>query len=717
MRFSRSIIFVFIGIAIIGSLFLFWLYEGYDQRRSEIVSREQNDAQNQYSSTINSYRLLSQSLYDEVINSERVVNIINQADQSSSSKQAVLRDELYRQFLPVFNRLQNKNFKQLHFHLAGGVSFLRMQAPDKFGDQLMSIRPSLAEINRSGKYLEGFEEDKYFSGFHYLFPLFDQQKLVGSVETSVSFSTFSQQMSSIFPMTYQFLIKKNVIDDQVFADVSRFYYISELNRNYFYEKEQGEQNRVDNVLPEELTKINNALKNKISAKMAAGQIFTESLAIDKINYLVSFIPVKNIGGKQVVYLVSYHKDDTLYTLKADLIDRYIYTISVLLIILAFVYFISENQQKLLDAGERIQNITAAMGEGLMVIDNAGLITFFNKSASDLTGFSAKEVINKPYLHKIRFVGENDDKANDKFIKQVLDKKQLITTTRDLYLWRRHGDKFPIAASASPLKTKDGRVIGCIIVFRDITEEKAIDKTKTEFVSLASHQLKTPLSAVNWYTEMLMDQDVGPINDRQKSFLKEILDGNQRMVKLVNSLLNVSRIDMGTLSIVPEPVDLIAMTESMITELQFGIKSKNLKLIKRFDKGFPKINLDASLMRIVIQNLLSNAVKYTREGGLIEVEIKKQDAKTAFMLVKDNGYGIPKNQQSSIFKKLFRADNVKSTKVEGTGLGLYVAKAVIEAFDGRIWFESEENLGSKFFITLPLAGVTKKEGTRGLEANT
>jgi two-component system sensor histidine kinase VicK len=88
-----------------------------------------------------------------------------------------------------------------------------------------------------------------------------------------------------------------------------------------------------------------------------------------------------------------------------------------------------------------------------------------------------------------------------------------------------------------------------------------------------------------------------------------------------------------------------------------------------------------------------------------------------MMVKDNGYGIPKNQQTSIFKKLFRADNVKSTKVEGTGLGLYVAKAVIEAFNGQIWFESEENLGSKFYLTLPLAGVSKKEGTRGLEANT
>ena len=719
MRFARNIIFIFAAIAIIGGLFLFWLYEGYDQRRNEIVSREQESAQTQYSSTINSYRLVSQSLYDEVLNSSLVTNLLTQAGNVSDQQKITLRKELYQQFLPVFNRLQEKNFKQLHFHLTDGSSFLRMQAPDKFGDQLMSIRPSLAKINNDHKYIEGFEEDKYFSGFHYIFPLFknNSNNFVGSVETSVSFSTFSQQMSSIFPMTYQFLIKKNIIDDQVFQDVSRFYYISDLNRAYFYEKEVGAKSRVDNVLPEEVTKINAVLKNKVADKMASGKIFTESLSVENINYLVSFIPVDNIGGKQVAYLITYHKDDSIYLLQADLIDRYIYTLSVLFIILAFVYFISENQQKLLDAGERIKNITAAMGEGLMVVDTKGLVIFFNKSACDLSGFDQKEVLNKVYTDKIRFVSEYDDSPADKFIKQVLTQKQSIASTRDIYLLNRKSDKFPIAASASPLKTKDGRVIGCIIVFRDISEEKAIDKAKTEFVSLASHQLKTPLSAVNWYTEMLMDQDVGPINDRQKEFLKEIHEGNQRMVKLVNSLLNVSRIDMGTLSVSPEPVDLVEMTESMITELQFGIKTKQLKLSKNFEAKFPKINLDPSLMRIVVQNLLSNAVKYTREGGDITVTIKKQDAKTALMVVKDNGYGIPKNQQSSIFKKLFRADNVKSTKVEGTGLGLYVAKAVIEAFEGKIWFESEENKGSSFFITLPLAGVGKKSGTKGLEANT
>jgi len=717
MRLTRNVIFIFLAVFIIGATFLYWLWQGYQQRRDEIIAREQAAVANQYSSTINSYRLVSQSLYDEVLNSEVVTAIISQADAGDHAERQSLRAQLYQRFLPVFNRLQAKNFKQLHFHLEGGVSFLRLQAPDKFGDELLSARPSLKMLNETPRYIEGFEEDKFFSGFHYLFPLYQDKKFIGSVETSVSFSTFKQQMSQIFPLTYQFLIKKNVLDDQVFEDSSRYYYLSDLNRSYFYENEPSLNKRVDNVLPEDVTTINEQLKNKVAKRMLNGAQFSEYLQVKRINYLVTFIPIKNIGGNQVAYLISYNKDDSISNLQTDLINRSIFIIALILVVLAFILFVSDNQNKLLDAGERIKNITTAMGEGLMVVDKNGIIIFFNKSASVLTGHEAQQVIGQPYYNNVKYVGEYQDLPNDAFIKQILKKGGQIFNNKDVYLLNSKRERIPVSINASALKNKEHQVIGCIVVFRDVSEERAIDKAKTEFVSLASHQLKTPLSAVNWYTEMLMDQDVGSINERQHEFLKEILEGNQRMVKLVNSLLNVSRIDMGTLSISPEPVDIVEMTDSMLNELQYGIKAKDLKIIKRYEGNFPKINLDPSLMRVVVQNLLSNAVKYTREGGLIEVEVKKQDDQTAFMLVRDNGYGIPKAEQSNIFKKLFRADNVKSKKVEGTGLGLYVAKAVIEAFEGKIWFESEENKGTSFYITLPLKGVTKKEGTKGLEANT
>lgn len=717
MRLTKNIILIFVAILIIGSFFVFWLWQGYAQRKAELITREQEVIQNQYSSTINSYRLVSQSLYDEVLNSQEIIELMAEANQANDGTRDQLRAKLYQRLLPVYERLKNKNFKQLHFHLLGGTSFLRMQAPDKYGDNLLDLRPSLRQINASHSYVEGFEEDKYFSGFHYIFPLFSGEEYIGSVETSVSFNTFREQMRAIFPLTYQFLIRKNVLDESVSVDSSRYYFTSDLNRDYFYENEANPASRVDNVLPQEVNSINGVLRNKVAQKMLSGQQFTENLEQDHLNYLVSFIPIKNIGGSQVAYLLAYNKNDTVYNLTTDLTARTIYVLCMILVILAFVYFVSDNQNKLLDVGEQLSDITAAMGEGLMVVNKKGQILFFNQAACHLTGLSREEAIHKPYFNLVKFVSETKDSPSDKFINIVIDKGRTVVNATDLYLLNKKKEKFPIAISASPFRNKDRSIVGCIVVFRDVSEERAINKAKSEFVSLASHQLKTPLSAVSWYTEMLMDGDVGPVNDQQKDFLKEIMEGNQRMVKLINSLLNVSRIDMGTLMVVPEPVSLPEMADSLISELQFGIKAKELKVIKRYQDNFPKINLDPSLARIALQNLLTNAVKYTREGGLIELDIKKQDTKTALITVHDNGYGIPKDEQVHIFKKLFRADNVTSKKVEGTGLGLYVAKAVVEAFDGKIWFESEENVGTTFFITLPLIGVKRKEGTKGLEANT
>lgn len=717
MRVTRNVIIIFGAIFVIGGMFLFWLWQGYAQRRADILVQEQAEIQNQYSSTINSYRLVSQSVYDEVINSEAIIDIIAEAKGASESRQKQLRSQLYDKLSPVHERLKLKNFKQLHFHLAGGTSFLRMQEPDKFGDNLLATRPSLAKINSDHQYLEGFEEDKYFSGFHYIFPLFKDGEFIGSVEASVSFNTFRGQLKTIFPLTYQFLIRKNVLADSLSTDVSRFYYQSDVNRNYFYENEDDPISRVDHVLPEEVSDINSILKNKTAPKMLSGDLFTESIDIENLSYLVTFIPINNINGNQVAYLIAYNKSDAVTNLISDSINRAIYTLALILMLLAFIYFVGDNQKKLLDVGNQLTEITSAMGEGLMVINKKGQIIFFNKRAGALTGYDHTEANGKTYENYVKFVSENSDQPNDKFIKEVIDRGRDMTGPKDLYLLNKRKEKFPVAISASPLRDKNKIIAGCIVVFRDVSEERAIDKAKTEFVSLASHQLKTPLSAVSWYAEMLMDGDVGPVNSQQIDFLKEILEGNQRMVKLINSLLNVSRIDMGTLMVVPEPVDLMKITDSLLGELQNTIKIKKLKLIKKYDPKFPKINLDPSLIRIALQNLLSNAVKYTREGGLIEISIERQDKQFALVTVKDNGYGIPKAEQVHIFKKLFRADNVKSKKVEGTGLGLYVSKAVIEAFKGKIWFESEENVGTRFYFTLPLAGVKKKDGTKGLEANT
>ncbi|EKD46889.1 MAG: multi-sensor signal transduction histidine kinase [uncultured bacterium] len=187
-----------------------------------------------------------------------------------------------------------------------------------------------------------------------------------------------------------------------------------------------------------------------------------------------------------------------------------------------------------------------------------------------------------------------------------------------------------------------------------------------------------------------------------------------MIELVNGLLNVSRVDMGSFAVEPEKIQPLEIIDSVIKELESLIVSKKLKVKTKYETAGATLDTDKKLFRIIVQNLLSNAVKYTSEKGSVVVDVKKVREKITFS-IKDSGIGIPKKQQERIFSKLFRAENAVSSVADGTGLGLYVTKAVIEQLGGKIGFESEENVGTTFSFELPIEGAKKKDGNKELSA--
>jgi signal transduction histidine kinase len=243
------------------------------------------------------------------------------------------------------------------------------------------------------------------------------------------------------------------------------------------------------------------------------------------------------------------------------------------------------------------------------------------------------------------------------------------------------------------------------------EKKAseADRAKDEFVSMVSHQLRSPLSNVNWYTEMLLAGDAGKINKNQKKYLEEVYSSNQRMVELVNALLNV---DLGSFAVEPEPMDFREISDSALADLVPQIKNKKLKIEKNYQKDLPVVKADPRLLRIVFHNLLSNSIKYTPEGRKITIGIGKE-RRDLVVSIADDGYGIPKSQHEKVFTRLFRADNVVQ-RSEGTGLGLYIVKAIMDQSGGRVWFESEEGKGTAFHFAFPLRGMKKKKGTRAVK---
>jgi PAS domain S-box-containing protein len=355
-------------------------------------------------------------------------------------------------------------------------------------------------------------------------------------------------------------------------------------------------------------------------------------------------------------------------------------------------------------------ILLSIGDGLLVTDEKGDIIIINKRAEKLLGVESKDVVGKVFSDAMQLVDEKGKPIPPERHPARMALMGSATTASGpvYYDMRKDKTKFPMAIMATPV-ILDGRVIGTIKIFRDITDEREIDKTKTEFVSLASHQLRTPLSAVNWYAEMLLAGDAGELNGKQKKYLDEVYRSNQRMVELVNALLDVSSLELGTFVSEPKSTDICKLAQDVIDEQKPQIDAKKLSFSFLCKKRMVRMQVDPKHLRMVLQNLLSNAVKYTPEDGEIELSISLADRKNVLLKISDTGYGIPKHQQDKIFTKLFRADNVRDKDTDGTGLGLYIVKSIVENSGGRVWFKSsgeEENKGTVFYVTLPLDGVKK-----------
>lgn len=344
---------------------------------------------------------------------------------------------------------------------------------------------------------------------------------------------------------------------------------------------------------------------------------------------------------------------------------------------------------------------------IVFTDENGVILYCNQAVQMTTGYSREEIIgNTPSL----WGGQMEKSFYDKMWSTIKNEKKSFSG--EIQNKRKDGELYDAKVLITPILDSKGNVRFFVGLEEDISKEKQVDKMKTEFVSLASHQLKTPLSAINWYTESLLDA-TEQLNEEQREFLQEIYNGSKRMVSLVNALLNVSRIDMGTFSIDPVPTSISKIADSVIKEVQARFESEAHTISKDYDE-IPEIPLDPNLTRIIFQNLITNAVKYSPEGTDINVSIKTEGSHLVIK-VQDHGYGIPKEQQDKIFEKLFRADNIRDKEADGTGLGLYIVKSIIDNCNGSITFESAENEGTTFIVKLPIEGMTKKEGTKDLTA--
>jgi PAS domain S-box-containing protein len=363
-------------------------------------------------------------------------------------------------------------------------------------------------------------------------------------------------------------------------------------------------------------------------------------------------------------------------------------------------------------------ILSSMAAGCIAVDTNNTIILINEVAQELLGYSKKEAMGKSSDKILRTVDETAHPMPPEKMAFPAALSAGTTTavpanTYSFYYVKRSGTRFPVSRVVSPIVLR-GKVIGAVDIFRDVSREKAMDRAKSEFVSLASHQLRTPPSIIGWYTEMLQSGDLGPVNPKQAEYLKEIYRANKRMVAIITSLLNISRIEMGTFLIAPKETDLKSVIDEAIKELSSRF-NRTIEIKKNYGPELGTVNVDPDIIGIIIDNLLSNSFKYSpAENAVIEITVKR-GADSLVISMKDNGIGIPSEDKNKVFEKMFRAGNAVNAFPDGTGLGLYMTRRlVMEGLGGKIWFESKENEGATFYVSLPVSGMEReKTGTTKL----
>jgi|GEM_PF-735836 len=363
-------------------------------------------------------------------------------------------------------------------------------------------------------------------------------------------------------------------------------------------------------------------------------------------------------------------------------------------------------QELSVAKAKDDAILESIGEGMVVTDHTGSILLINESASLLLGLTRKNAIGIR-ISDIPFYDETGQiiATKNRPITEALTLGHKVNTAVSVV--HANKTKHTLYVTVTPVR-QHGKIIGAIEIIRDITKEKEIDRMKTEFLSIASHQLRTPLSAIKWYSEMLSNGDMGKLNKDQQEFVEYIVGSTERMIELVGSLLNISRLESGRIIIDPKPTNLRQLIHGIINDLSAKTNERKQKLTVHVDASLTDVSLDPKLVGQIYLNLLTNAIKYTPRNGRITVTVERK-GKDIVSRVEDNGYGIPKDEQVKVFKKFFRATNIIKVESDGTGLGMYLVKAIVETSGGKIWFESQEKKGTTFWFTLPAEGMKARAG--------
>ena len=417
-----------------------------------------------------------------------------------------------------------------------------------------------------------------------------------------------------------------------------------------------------------------------------------------------------------------------------------------------VAVIVRDDTELISQHERTEAILAGASDGLVVRDPDGRVTYMNPSARDFLGEQAETLVGEsitlsellghdtpssdravpcwelksclrtdcpqhgatdlrcwlqcgtpgPDGKPMKFVDKQDScrncevyAANVGFLGEI-DSRELLEVTLEDPVHR------VLEVRANPVISKRGKYLGCVTSLHDVTAEREIAVMKNEFVSMVSHELRTPLTSIKGYVDLIVDGEAGEINEVQQEFLQIVQENSNRLVSLINDLLDISRIESGRVNLKVEPVEMDCVIEDVVDTFATVARQAGVELTWEVEDGLPRAAADRDRIGQVLMNLVSNAIKYSPDGGAASIAARMDDEGHVLVEITDTGIGISDEDQQQLFTKFFRVDSALTREIGGTGLGLSICKSVVELLGGEIGVRSVAGEGATFYFTLRVA---------------
>lgn len=401
----------------------------------------------------------------------------------------------------------------------------------------------------------------------------------------------------------------------------------------------------------------------------------------------------------------------------------VFTVSTAISVALWIGHGSKPEQQALISGALAENlkneknksdvILHAIEDGVVFVDAKNTINLMNPAACTISGWGVDEVLGLDHHNVLQFIdekGQQYPEANNPFTKVIAT----ATTLRDnnAFLRSRDNHQVPVSINVTPLIGTDGVLSGVVAVFRDVSRERTQEKQRADFISTASHEMRTPVAAIEGYLALALNDKVCTVDNKAHDFLEKAHSSTKHLGQLFQDLLTSAKAEDGRLSNHPAIVEMGDFVEHLAEDLRFSAEKK--KLLVEYAIGTPSrpgdnamlrlvkplyyAHIDPDRMREVITNLFDNAVKYT-ESGKVTLGLTADD-KTIQFHISDTGPGIPKDDISHLFQKFYRVDSSATRTIGGTGLGLFISRKIVELYNGQIWVESEIGKGSTFYINLP-----------------